>query len=125
MPLEREVLARNRKALVIMGMNYVTRGGDRRGDPDLTTMIEKHAHHSTYVVLLGGMNPSTEPALHGAEPILYLRGSPLGQVMISGRRAEDAADAFLYLRKTPDPCSPTGMPCLPTRRTFRKYSAGI
>ncbi len=41
--IEREVLAKNRKALVIMGLNHVTRGGDRRGDPDLTTMIEKRA----------------------------------------------------------------------------------
>jgi hypothetical protein len=60
--IEREVLAKNRKALVIMGINHVTRGGDRRGDPDVTTMIEKHAHHSTYVVLLGGINPSSDIA---------------------------------------------------------------
>jgi len=45
--IEREVLAKNRKALVIMGLNHVTRGGDRRGDPDLTSMIEKRARHST------------------------------------------------------------------------------
>jgi len=45
--IEREVLAKNRKALVIMGLNHVTRGGDRRGDPDLTSMIEKRSRHST------------------------------------------------------------------------------
>ena len=96
--IEREVLAKNRKALVIMGINHVTRGGDRRGDPDVTTMIEKHAHHCTYVVLLGGVNANSDPTLRGGAPLLYpLRGTSLGQLMISGRRAEDAADAFLYL----------------------------
>src|SRR6266404_3199380 len=116
--IEREVLAKNRKALVIMGINHVTRGGDRRGDPDVTTMIEKYAHHSTYVVLLGGINPNSDPSLRGAEPVFYpLRGTPLGQLMISSRRAEEAADAFLYLPHSGELVAPD-WDSLPTDKSY-------
>jgi hypothetical protein len=116
--IEREVLAKNRKALVIMGINHVTRGGDRRGDPDVTTMIEKYAHHSTYVVLLGGINPNSDPSLRGAEPVFYpLRGTPLGQLMISSRRAEEAADAFLYLPHSGELVTPD-WDSLPTDKSY-------
>jgi len=96
--IEREVLVKNRKALVIMGLNHVTREGDRRGDPDLTSMIEKRAHHSTYVIALTGAQPESDPALRGTAPALYpLHRTRLGQTRYADRLLEDAADAFLYL----------------------------
>jgi hypothetical protein len=96
--IDREVLAKNRKALVIMGVNHVSRGGDRNGYPDLTSMVEKRASNSTYVVLLGGISAGPDPALRGTEPSFFpLRETPLGRVRYFGRRAEDAGDAFLYL----------------------------
>jgi len=96
--IEREVLSRNRKALVIMGLNHVTRDGDRNGYPDLTSMIEKRARHSTYVIALTGAQPDSDPALRGTAPSLYpLHGTRLGQARYADRRLEDAADAFLFL----------------------------
>ncbi len=96
--IEREVLTKKRKALVIMGDNHVTRGGDARGYPNLTSMIEKRARHSIYVILADGLRTNSDPALRGTAPSLYpLRRTPVGQEWSNGRRAEEAADAFLYL----------------------------
>jgi len=105
--IEREVLAKNRKALVIMGLNHVTRGGDRRGDPDLTSMIEKRARHSTYLIALTAAQPDSDPTLRGTQPSFYpLRGTRLGQQRYFDRRFEDAADAFLYLGNGGDAVPP-------------------
>jgi len=63
-----------------MGLNHVTRGGDRRGDPDLTSMIEKRARHSTYLITLTGAQPDSDPTLRGTQPSFYpLHGTRLGQ----------------------------------------------
>lgn len=96
--IEREVLKKNRKALVIMGINHVTRGGDRRGFPNLATRLEKFAPHSTYVILLAGLPAESDRDLRGTAPSFYaLRGTRLGRhEFYRGRRAEDVADAFIY-----------------------------
>ena len=96
--IQREVLAKNRKALVIMGINHVTRGGDRQGFPDVTTLLERRAPHSTYVILLAGLPAESDPALRGTAPSFYaLRGTRLGRYQFyPGRRAEEVADAFIY-----------------------------
>jgi hypothetical protein len=38
--IEESVLAKGRKALVILGSNHLTRGGDRNGEPNTTTRVE-------------------------------------------------------------------------------------
>jgi hypothetical protein len=97
--IEHEVLAKQRKALVIAGVNHITRGGDWHGNPDLTTILEKHAKHSVYVILLWGLNPKVDPAIaSGPVPALIsLRGTPLGDSNYYGRHGDEAADAYLYL----------------------------
>lgn len=97
--IEREVLDKNRKALVIMGDNHFTRGGDSWGNDDVTDMIDKHHRHAAYVVLFASSFQASDPALRGPDPLFYaLRGTHMGEQSFSNRRrAEDAADAALYL----------------------------
>lgn len=99
--IEREVLAKKRRALVILGGNHVTKSGDRHGGPNTTTRVEAAYSGSTYVVLLYGAQTgwedhATEDLLHTASlnaPTLYqLVGSPLSKVPLA-----DYADALLYL----------------------------
>jgi hypothetical protein len=98
--IEREVLAKGRRAVVIMGANHVPRGGDSWGNTDVTDMLEKHKRHA-YVVLLTGPSPESDPALRVTQPSVYvLRGTRLGEQPYLNRRFEDAADAFLYLGPT-------------------------
>jgi len=97
--IEQKVLARNRKALVIMGANHVTRGKGWHGETGVSSLLEKHARHSVYVVLLWGIDPKNDPALMEAPvPSLYaLPGTRLGKANYLDRRAQDVADAYLYL----------------------------
>ena len=90
-----------------MGLNHVSRGGDRGGDSDLTSMIEKRAHYSTCVIALTGAQPESDAALRGTAPSFYpLHGTRLGQQKYFDRRFEDAAYAFLYLGHCGDAVSP-------------------
>jgi hypothetical protein len=97
--IEREVLAKNRKALVIMGANHVTRGKGWHGETSVTTLLEKRAPRSVYVVLLWGLDAKSDPAVTASPaPVLYpLAGTKLGKTNYFGHRAQDVADAFLYL----------------------------
>ena len=96
--IEREVLAKNQKALLIMGVNHVTHGGNWFGKDDVTSLLEKHKH-PVYVALLWGVPGSSDPALQaGPVPSLTeLDGTRLGSARISGRQADDLADAYIYL----------------------------
>jgi hypothetical protein len=97
--IEREVFAKNRKAIVIMGDNHLTRGGDSWGNDDVTDMLDKHHRRAVYVVLFTTSFQRSDPALSGPEPLFYaLRGTRMGEQFFPGnRRAEDAADGALYL----------------------------
>ncbi len=97
--IEREVLAKNRRALVIMGANHVTRGKGWHGETGVTSLLEKRAPHSVYVVLLWGLDAKSDPAvMEGPVPLLYpLPGTRLGKANYFGKRAQEVADAYLYL----------------------------
>jgi len=96
--IEREVLAKNQKALLIMGANHVTHGKNWFGDDDVTSLLEKHRHR-VYVALLWGIAGYTDAEVRGGPvpSITPLRGSKLGKMTYVRRRADDAADAYLYL----------------------------
>jgi hypothetical protein len=47
-----DVLKQHRKALVILGSNHLTRGGDSWGEPDTTTMVEDQYPHSMFVIMM-------------------------------------------------------------------------
>ena len=96
--IKQEVLDKNRKALVIMGDNHVTRGGDRWGNDDVTDMIEKHHHHLSYVVLFASAFAVSDGSMRGPDPLLYtIHGTRAGEQAFLDRRLEDSADAVLYL----------------------------
>jgi hypothetical protein len=99
--IERQVLAKKRRALVILGGNHVTKSGDRHGGPNTTTRVEAAYPGSTCVVLLYGAqtgweDPATEALLHAPglnAPTFYqLAGSPLAKSPLARY-----ADALLYL----------------------------
>jgi hypothetical protein len=100
--INREVLAKKRHALVILGGNHVTKPGNRYGGPNTTTRVEAAYPGSTYVVLLYGAQTggwddhATEDLLHTPRlnaPTLYgLAGSPLAKSPLSRY-----TDALLYL----------------------------
>jgi hypothetical protein len=50
--IDKQVLKKHRKALVIMGANHLTRSGDRNGDDDTTTLVEARHPGSVYVVMV-------------------------------------------------------------------------
>lgn len=99
--VEREVLAKHHKALLIMGVNHVTHGGNWFGRADVTSLLEKHKH-PVYVALLWGIPGNTDPAVKaGPVPSLSdLDGTRLGSARISGRQADDLADAYIYLGRS-------------------------
>ena len=97
--IEREVLDKNRKALVIMGDNHLLRGGDSWGNDDVTDMIDKHHRHAGYVILFASTVKVFDVNLSGSDPLFYpIQKTRTGaQFFSGGRRLEDAADAILYL----------------------------
>jgi hypothetical protein len=97
--IEQEVLAKNRKALVIMGANHVTRGKGWHGETTVTGVLEKHARRSVYVILLWGLDAKSDPAVMGSVPPVFypLAGTKLGKSNYFGHRAQDVADAYVYL----------------------------
>lgn len=96
--IEREVLAKSRRAVVIMGRNHVTRGGDRWGNADVTDMVEKHHHRLSYVVLFASAVGISDSSMRGPDPLLYpIQGARAGEQRYLDRRLEDSADAVLYL----------------------------
>lgn len=96
--IEREVLAKNRKALVIMGANHVTHGRNWFGTDDVTSLLEKN-HHPVYVAMLWGIPGNNDPQVKaGPVPSLIpLKGTSLGREIYFRRKAEEVADAYIYL----------------------------
>ena len=115
-----DVLDRHRKALVILGSNHLTKGGDAWGDPDTTTMVEDKYPGSMYVILMlyRQLSEGDQERLEASDwkppVIVALRGIWLDALPISGLTMGKVADAVLYLgprqslqmtRLTPDPTS--------------------
>lgn len=106
--LEREVLAKNRRALVIAGGGHLYRVEDD-GEPNLVQILEQR--HPGKVVVIKTHDPESEAveAIVSQWPqlsILSLRGSSLGQTDAGsviprykekGKNLEDVADAYLYI----------------------------
>lgn len=95
-----EVLAKRRKALVILGSNHLTRSGTRWGTPNATTMVEEKHPGSMFVVLLYAGQPAGLEGRRagGKPPCLYpLKGTRLGAEPAGRGKLADLADALLYL----------------------------
>jgi hypothetical protein len=99
--IKKQVLAKKRRALVILGGNHVIRSGNRRGGPNTTTRVEAAYPGSTYVVLLYGAQTGWED--HATEDLLHtpaLKAPTFYQ--LAGSRLSNSplrkyTDALLYL----------------------------
>ncbi|MDE3105162.1 MAG: hypothetical protein KGK08_08285 [Acidobacteriota bacterium] len=96
-----QVLDRHRHALVILGSNHLTRGGDRWGSADVTTMLEKRYPHATRVVLLAsswsfGMDPDL---MHNwpVPSLAATSGKWASRISFDRGSLKDSGDAVLYL----------------------------
>lgn len=102
--IEENVLARGRKALVVLGSNHLTRGGDRDGGPNTTTLVETRHPTSMFIVFLYTGRPGGEIAdarftQDGwqAPAVVRLRGAWPGAIEAGSRRLENLAHALLFL----------------------------
>jgi len=98
--INQEVLDRARRALVILGNNHLTKGGDRSGEPDVTTLVEGRHPGSVFVILLFFWDPPEAAGRLAAvrPPALYPLDQPwLAALPYGPRRLRDVADAMLYL----------------------------
>jgi enterochelin esterase family protein len=102
--IEDEVLAKGRRALVVLGSNHLMRTGARDGGPNTTTRVEERFPGSIYVIWLYTGRPGSDEAnarmarenwhIPSVHP---LAGAWLGAIPAAGRRFQDLADAVLYL----------------------------
>jgi len=99
-----QVVARHRRALVVLGSNHLTRGGARDGGPNTTTRVEARAAGAMQVIWLytgrpGGddVDPRIERERWPRPALLPTRGTWVGAIAAGSRRLEDIADAFLHL----------------------------
>jgi hypothetical protein len=98
--IDRQVLARGRKALVILGGNHLTKGGDRDRGPNTTTRVTDKTADAMFVVLLhtGAAKDAQDrmaawqPPMLAAVPGTWLASLPRGS-----RALGDVCDALLYL----------------------------
>jgi hypothetical protein len=112
--IEREVLARGRRAILVFGSGHVEResafdGNDvprRPRSPNLVELLEAEHPGAAFLVTADWMNVDLDARLnHWVPPTLFdLRGTSLGQAH-SGASAQgpllgSLADAFLYLGAT-------------------------
>jgi hypothetical protein len=96
----REVLARKRKALVILGSDHLTKGGNRNGGPNTTTRINDKFLGSMFVVLLHTRGPRDDEAQMAswhAPALAPVAGTWLASRPRGGRRLGELCDALLYL----------------------------
>ncbi|HYK12094.1 MAG TPA: alpha/beta hydrolase-fold protein [Gemmatimonadales bacterium] len=94
------VVARGRRAFVVLGSNHLMRSGDRTGGPNTFTRVERRFPGSTYVIWLdAGRTPAMPDAGWEVPSIHSLAGASFGT----------AADAILYLGP-PDSLRPVWLP---------------
>jgi enterochelin esterase family protein len=104
-----QVLAPRHRALVVLGSNHLTRGGDRNGGPNVTTRVDARDPGALYVVWLYTGRPGGDDVEARIQrerwpvPALApLRGTWAGAIAAGSRRLEDVADALLYLAPARD-----------------------
>ena len=98
--ISREVLAKHHRALVILGGNHLTKGGDRNGRPDTTTRVEQRWPGSLFVVLLhtaGSRGAEERMAAWRVPALMSVRGTWLAALPRGPRRLDETCDALLYL----------------------------
>jgi hypothetical protein len=100
----KQVLAKNHRALVVLGAGHVTRG-DRESADNTTGRVESQYPGSAFVVLLdywGLLAPEVQSEIDSLQPripaLYLLTGTPLGETLDGrGVRLSNNADALLYL----------------------------
>lgn len=107
--IERDVIARHRKALVVLGNNHLARGGRFRDrSPNTTTRVEARYPGSMYVALVyyGAFGDDAADARIAAEhwpapAVVALKESWMGQrtvgTSVGALPLADFADALLYI----------------------------
>jgi len=94
--INEQVLAHNRKALVILGGSHVSKSRDPNRDPNTTTLVEQKHPGTVYVVLLAATRQG--PASKWRVPSLM----PTLEPPVQG----DFGDALLYLGENLTPADP-------------------
>ncbi|MGC2765974.1 MAG: hypothetical protein WB607_10765 [Candidatus Acidiferrum sp.] len=94
--INEQVLAHNRKALVILGGSHVSKSRDPNRDPNTTTLVERRHPGTVYVVLLAASRQG--PASKWRVPSLMPTLKPPDQ--------GDFGDAVLYLGENLTPADP-------------------
>ena len=102
--IENEVLAKGRRAFVVLGSNHLMRTGARDDGPNTTTRIERKYPGATYVAWLyngrpGGAEADARMMQEGWDvpSLVPLRGNWAGAIPAGSHRFDEAADALLYL----------------------------
>lgn len=112
--IEREVLARGRRAILVFGSGHVEHESAfdrydvprRPRTPNLIELLEAEHPGAAFLVTADWMNPDLDARLARWSPptLLSLRGTSLGQAhsgpAAQGPLLESLADAFLYLGPT-------------------------
>lgn len=108
--IEREVLARHHRALVVLGSNHLGHGGAfRDGAPNTATRIDSHHPGALFVALMfagwpggGATEARIEREGWPSPGLVPLAGSCLGAMRVGGVPLARRADAILYLGPTRD-----------------------
>jgi hypothetical protein len=103
--LEREILARGRSALLILGGGHVLRTGGALdgGGPNLTALLDQRHPGSVFVVTTRGSRDTDVLTRGWSEPaFLTLRGTALGRDMTEYGPFDGLADGYLLLHRGQD-----------------------
>jgi hypothetical protein len=99
-----EVLAKGRRAFVVLGSNHLMRTGSRDDGPNTATRVEAKYRGAMYVAWLyngrpGGPEADTQMSKEEwkAPALVTLRGGWAGAIPVGSHRFDDVADALLYL----------------------------
>lgn len=102
--INNEVLAKGRKAFVVLGSNHLMRTGARDDGPNTTTRVLATYPGSMYVAWLyngrpGGSDADARMTAEGwqARSLVPLAGTWAGSIPAAAHRFDEAADALLYL----------------------------
>jgi hypothetical protein len=130
--VERESLARGRRALLIFGSGHIQNEGafDRYGksgrtrSPNLAELLQARHPGTTFFILADWMTPELDARLAGVHPpaLAQLHGTSLGDVHVgppeSTPRLKELADAFLFLGSTTSLTVSTPSPAIYRDRAY-------